>query len=123
MSSQMLDQVFHLALSWSLEAFFCHPLSKGLNCLQPPPATLAEVSGECTLLYRKIEEKKGSKDEEKERETFRKKKVERCWTNWLTVFLIYTGTIIKAYPDRGFALLQYLDLIHRAYVDLSLIHI
>ena len=64
-----------------------------------------------------MEEKKGGKEEDQEKEYFKKKNADRCWDNWLPGVLIYAGTIVKVYPDRAFALLRYLDLIYQAYVD------
>ena len=69
------------------------------------------------LLNRKIEDKKKDKEEEREREKLCWCKSDRCWANCLPVFFIYVGTVVFAYLQRALALIQYMDLIYKAYVD------
>ena len=67
------------------------------------------------MLNREVERVRGDKEEDRKKEKINKP--ERCWASWLPGILIYTGTIVKAYPSRAFALIQYIDIIYRAYID------
>ena len=57
------------------------------------------------------------KEDDKDKERHRKKKLDRTWANWLPGVLIYAGVVVKAQPWQAQSLFQYLDLIYWAYVD------
>lgn len=44
---------------------------------------------------------------------------ERTYTNWYPGFLIYEGVIVHHQPWRALAMVQYLDIIYKAYTDFS----
>ena len=68
------------------------------------------------LLNREIEENKKD-EEERDRKKMRQCKPNRCWVNWLPGLFIYAGTVVRAQPERALSLIQYMDIIYRAYVD------
>nr|XP_060635367.1 uncharacterized protein LOC132777075 [Anolis sagrei ordinatus] len=62
-----------------------------------------------SLMFREPDE---SDDEEEEE----MRRVDQNWSNWFPCFLIYASVIIKAYPARAHSLIQYLNIIHNAYM-------
>lgn len=53
--------------------------------------------------------------DEMEKEILKQRKVDRVWENWLAGYLIYAEIIARANPWKGATLLQYLDIIYKAY--------
>lgn len=51
--------------------------------------------------------------DKKDKEIFKKCKVERSWANWLLGYLIYAGVLAKGYPGCCAPLLQYLDIVYK----------
>lgn len=72
-----------------------------------------------SLLYQELEKKDKDLLDDKGKEILKKRKIGRNWTNWLFGFLVYTGIIVCAYPDRRLALFQYLDIIYNAYLNFA----
>ncbi|KAJ7335722.1 hypothetical protein JRQ81_013663 [Phrynocephalus forsythii] len=71
------------------------------------------------LFNRETEDKTFERLEEKQKEKIRRHKMEWCWTNWLSAFLIYVSTIVRAHPEKAYGLVQYLDMIHQAHMDFA----
>ena len=71
------------------------------------------------LLNRTVEKADFDKADEADKERLKRKKPERNWTNWLSGYLIYAGVIVKSQPWRAQSLFQYLDIIHRAFLDFA----
>lgn len=77
-----------------------------------------------SLLNTELDEKELEKEDEVGKERYLCKKPEHSWANWLPGYTIYMGTptiymgvIIAAQPWHALSLIQYQDLIYRAYVD------
>ena len=69
-------------------------------------------------MNREVEKEGRDKEDEKDKDKRRCKKLERTWANWEPGFVIYGGVVVQAQPWRAASLFQYWNLIH-----LSLIHI
>ena len=67
----------------------------------------------------KVDIKEIDKDDEEEKEKRRRKKPDRTWAIWIPGFLIYAGVLVKAQPWRASSLLQYFDIIYKAYTDFA----
>lgn len=80
------------------------------------------LNGECIdlflLLYCEIEKNDKDMMDDKEKEVLKKRKEDQPWANWLVVFLIFAGVIVKEHPNRGAALSQCLDIVFKACVML-----
>ncbi|KAL8172610.1 UNVERIFIED_CONTAM: hypothetical protein K2H54_002906 [Gekko kuhli] len=72
-----------------------------------------------TLLFRDVEVKASIRDDPRELEKIWYMQVDKNFDNWLLAYTIYMGVVLQAYPDRGSALVEYQDLIHRAYKEYS----
>lgn len=64
-----------------------------------------------------LEYKDLGKEHEQDEERRLRRKPECTWANWLAVYTICMGVIARAQPEWAIALIQYQDLIHRAYAD------
>ncbi|KAL8185422.1 UNVERIFIED_CONTAM: hypothetical protein K2H54_051196 [Gekko kuhli] len=66
-----------------------------------------------TLLFRDVEVKASVKELEK----IQRMQVDKNFDNWLSVYTVYMGEVLQAYPDRGSVLVKYQDLIHCSYKE------
>lgn len=66
-------------------------------------------------MYREEEKKEKELMNDKAKEVLKKRKVDRTWANWLSVFLIYASVIVREHPKRGMALFQYLVIVYKAF--------
>lgn len=68
-----------------------------------------------SLLYREVERNDKNLMDDRKKEVLKRRPVDRTWSNWLTGFLIYMGVTANANTLRAAALIQYLDIIFKAY--------
>lgn len=54
-----------------------------------------------SLLYQDIERKDKDLIDDKDKEVLKKRKMERTWANWLSVFLFYASVIVRKHPECG----------------------
>lgn len=62
-----------------------------------------------------VEKKDKDLMDDREKEIFKHRRVDRTWTNWLAGFLIYAGVTARGNPWRAAVLIQYVDIIYKAH--------
>ncbi|XP_053152458.1 uncharacterized protein LOC128345096 [Hemicordylus capensis] len=69
------------------------------------------------LLFREPEPALKEWEQKKEETKPKHKPVEHNWANWLSGYTVYMGVMLQVHTSKGPALVKYMDIIHRGYMD------
>lgn len=72
-----------------------------------------------SLLFRDMEKKDKEDLDDRDKEKLKKHTVNRTWANWLAGHFIYMGVVARAQPYKAADLIQYGNIIYKAYTKCS----